>query len=69
MITKNILNAIEMAGGSVVHPECPAILVTPICPHTLSFRPLILPDSVEIRISVPHTSRNTAFGESMYFEM
>ncbi|TPX36246.1 NAD+ kinase [Synchytrium microbalum] len=49
------------AGGSVVHPECPAILVTPICPHTLSFRPLILPDSCEIRISVPHSSRNTAF--------
>ncbi|TPX50145.1 NAD+ kinase [Synchytrium endobioticum] len=49
------------AGGSVVHPECPAILVTPICPHTLSFRPLILPDSAEIRIQVPHSSRNTCF--------
>ena len=28
------------AGGSIVHPEVPSILVTPICPHTLSFRPV-----------------------------
>jgi NAD+ kinase len=27
------------AGGSLVHPDIPAILLTPICPHTLSFRP------------------------------
>lgn len=26
------------AGGSLVHPEIPALLLTPICPHTLSFR-------------------------------
>eukprot|EP00957_Ditylum_brightwellii_P186875 14230762-Ditylum_brightwellii.AAC.1 len=34
------------AGGSVVHPAVPAILVTPICPHVLSFRPMVLPDHV-----------------------
>ena len=34
------------AGGSMVHPNVPAILMTPICPHTLSFRPVIFPDSV-----------------------
>ena len=37
------------AGGSMVHPNVPAILMTPICPHTLSFRPVVLPDSVEAR--------------------
>ena len=29
----------------MVHPNVPAILMTPICPHTLSFRPVIFPDS------------------------
>lgn len=31
------------AGGSMVHPQVPAILFTPICPHSLSFRPLVFP--------------------------
>ncbi|KAJ3258357.1 hypothetical protein HK103_003645 [Boothiomyces macroporosus] len=49
------------AGGSVVHPDVSAILVTPICPHTLSFRPMILPDTMDIRILVPEDSRCTAW--------
>ncbi|GAA5888173.1 hypothetical protein JCM5296_000218 [Sporobolomyces johnsonii] len=49
------------AGGSLVHPEIPAILITPICPHTLSFRPMLLPDSMELRICVPYNSRSTAW--------
>ncbi|SPO21149.1 related to UTR1 (associated with ferric reductase activity) [Ustilago trichophora] len=49
------------AGGSLVHPEIPAILITPICPHTLSFRPMLLPDSMELRIAVPYNSRSTAW--------
>ncbi|KAF7315295.1 NAD+ kinase [Mycena indigotica] len=49
------------AGGSLVHPEIPAILITPICPHTLSFRPMLLPDSMELRICVPFDSRSTAW--------
>ena len=40
------------AGGSMVHPAVPAMLCTPICPHSLSFRPLIVPDSVTLRIKV-----------------
>ncbi|KAJ3185029.1 hypothetical protein HDU87_002595 [Geranomyces variabilis] len=49
------------SGGSLVHPDVSAILVTPICPHTLSFRPMILPDTMEVRIAVPEDSRATAF--------
>ncbi|KAI0699536.1 hypothetical protein BC835DRAFT_536729 [Cytidiella melzeri] len=49
------------AGGSLVHPEIPAILITPICPHTLSFRPMLLPDSMELRVCVPFNSRSTAW--------
>ncbi|KAG8760486.1 hypothetical protein FRC11_000332 [Ceratobasidium sp. 423] len=47
--------------GSLVHPEIPAILITPICPHTLSFRPMLLPDSMELRVCVPYNSRSTAW--------
>jgi NAD+ kinase len=49
------------AGGSLVHPEIPALLITPICPHTLSFRPMLLPDTMELRICVPFNSRTTAW--------
>ncbi|KAJ3216608.1 hypothetical protein HDU67_009215 [Dinochytrium kinnereticum] len=49
------------AGGSITHPEVPSILVTPICPHTLSFRPMLLPDSIELRVQVPRDSRSTAW--------
>ncbi|KAJ1553569.1 hypothetical protein HK096_007333, partial [Nowakowskiella sp. JEL0078] len=49
------------AGGSLVHPECPAILITPICPHTLNFRPFLLPDSAELKIQIPSDSRSTAW--------
>ena len=49
------------AGGSLVHPDIPAILLTPICPHTLSFRPMLLNDSMHLRIAVPHSSRATAY--------
>ncbi|PWW78232.1 ATP-NAD kinase [Tuber magnatum] len=49
------------AGGSLVHPDIPAILLTPICPHTLSFRPMLLNDSMLLRVSVPKSSRATAW--------
>ncbi|KAI9678019.1 MAG: NAD(+) kinase [Caeruleum heppii] len=49
------------AGGSLVHPDIPAILLTPICPHTLSFRPMLLNDTMLLRVSVPRTSRATAY--------
>ncbi|CCF56974.1 hypothetical protein KAFR_0B06770 [Kazachstania africana CBS 2517] len=40
------------AGGSIVSPLIPSILLTPICPRSLSFRPLILPHSSHIKIRV-----------------
>lgn len=40
------------AGGPVIHPEVPGIILTPICPHTLTNRPLILPESVSIKIKL-----------------
>ncbi|ETS88070.1 hypothetical protein PFICI_01898 [Pestalotiopsis fici W106-1] len=49
------------AGGSLVHPDLPAILLTPICPHTLSFRPMVLSDTMLLRVSIPRNSRATAY--------
>lgn len=48
------------AGGSMVHPAVPAMLFTPICPHSLSFRPMILPDSALLKITIPESSSNSA---------
>jgi len=33
------------AGGPIVHPDVEAIIVTPICPHTLSDRPIVVRDT------------------------
>jgi len=41
------------AGGTIAPPTLPGILVTPICPHSLSFRPFMLPDSCELRFEIP----------------
>lgn len=49
------------AGGSLVHPGVSAISVTPICPHTLSFRPILLPDGMFLKVKVPQGSRLTAW--------
>jgi NAD+ kinase len=38
------------AGGPILHPRIPAILVTPICPHTLSFRPLAVPAASSVAV-------------------
>jgi NAD+ kinase len=38
------------AGGPIIHPSVPGILITPICPFTLTNRPLMVPDSVHIEI-------------------
>ena len=44
------------AGGPVIHPAVPAILMTPICPFTLTNRPLIIPDSACIKIKLEKKS-------------
>jgi len=49
------------AGGPIVHPQVQTMIVTPICPHTLSFRPMLLPNDIELKIMVPKDSRNTAW--------
>ena len=44
------------AGGPIVHPEVDALVLTPIAPHTLTNRPLVLPASMGITLRpVPDT--------------
>lgn len=40
------------AGGPILHPTLPAISVVPICPHTVSHRPIVLEDSSTIKFRV-----------------
>ena len=49
------------AGGSMVHPSVQTILITPICPHSLSFRPILVSDSATLRVQVAMESRNSAW--------
>lgn len=45
------------AGGPVMHPFVEGILVTPVCPRSLSFRPAVLPASAKILVKVLEKSR------------
>ena len=38
------------AGGPVIYPSMNAVVITPICPHTLSNRPLVVQDDVEFEL-------------------
>lgn len=40
------------AGGPILHPTLKGLVFTPICPHTLSVRPLVLPDHFIIEIVI-----------------
>jgi NAD+ kinase len=44
------------AGGPIVSPEVNGIIITPICPHSLTFRPLVVQDStvVSVQLLTPH---------------
>ena len=39
------------AGGPIISPKVPAFVIVPICPHTLTARPLVVPDTEKIEIA------------------
>lgn len=46
------------AGGSIIHPLVPSLLLTPICPRSLSFRPLVLPANVQVVLRLSEMNRS-----------
>jgi NAD+ kinase len=52
------------AGGPIVSPALSAIIITPICPHTLTNRPILVPDSAEIKVII----RSRAEGVYLTFD-
>ena len=40
------------AGGPIVYPTMGCVVITPICPHMLSNRPIVLPDDLEVEIGI-----------------
>lgn len=49
------------AGSSMVHPSVQSILITPICPHSLSFRPISVPAGVELKVMLSPEARHSAW--------
>lgn len=45
------------AGGPIVHPDAGVLLLNVICPHTLSARPLVLPDRAHLALTVRAAAR------------
>src|SRR5256714_14439398 len=48
------------AGGPVIYPSMNAVVITPICPFTLSNRPIVVPDSAEIELSLKTPNEEVA---------
>jgi NAD+ kinase len=59
------------AGGPIVYPSMNAVVLTPICPFTLTNRPIVVPDTDEINLRLKHESEGVVltldgqFGYSM----
>ncbi|CCX16663.1 ATP-NAD kinase-like domain-containing protein [Pyronema domesticum] len=45
------------SGGSIIHPSVPSLSLTPICPRSLSFRPLVLPEDAKITLRLSEKNR------------
>ena len=46
------------AGGPIVYPTMNALILSPICPHTLTNRPIVLPDHSKIEIIIKSLSED-----------
>lgn len=45
------------AGGPILHPEARSIVVTPVCPHALTTRPLIFPDDQKLKFQMAKSAK------------
>ena len=44
-------------GGPLVHPKSGCLVITPVSPHNLTMRPIVLPDSAQLEFRVESRSR------------
>lgn len=51
------------AGGPIIKPNIPAIILAPICPHTLSFRPMVISSNSKIKVKL------VTAGEEVYLTL
>jgi len=54
------------AGGPVVYPLTEGFILTPICPHSLTQRPLILPSNFELKIETKDFAKLIIDGQEIY---
>ncbi|KAL4515606.1 hypothetical protein Ndes2526B_g03744 [Nannochloris sp. 'desiccata'] len=48
------------AGGPMVAPSVPCTLITPVAPHSLSFRPIVVPETAVIEVHLPESARSNS---------
>jgi len=46
------------AGGPIIHPDTPGFVISVICPHTMSTRPVVVPDKSRIKITIAENSKD-----------
>jgi len=46
------------AGGPIVHPRIPSLTITPICPSSLSMRPIVIPDNRQLTATIATERRD-----------
>ena len=49
------------AGGPIVHPAMDALVLTPIAPHTLTNRPIVIPAEREVRVKSTGTNAGNVY--------
>ncbi len=56
------------AGGPVVAPTCECFVISPLAPHNLTMRPIVIPDSsrVTFRVNTRHTEASISFDDRSY---
>ncbi len=53
------------AGGPILLPALPVLLLVPLCPHRLGLRPVVIPDSLVVEVEARRTALVVADGESV----